>query len=61
MADGFTIETSERGLLEIFNLSGSKVIALPITSDKQLINVSSLQSGTYLIKISGKVIKFVKK
>ncbi len=59
--DGFTIETSERGILEIYNLSGSKLLALPVTSDKQFIDVSHLQSGIYFAKINGKTIKFVKK
>ncbi|PID88408.1 MAG: hypothetical protein CSB06_00215 [Bacteroidia bacterium] len=59
--EGFTIESSERGILEIFNLSGSKVIGFQVTSDKQFIDVSCLQSGTYFAKINGKTIKFVKK
>ncbi|PID87926.1 MAG: hypothetical protein CSB06_02345 [Bacteroidia bacterium] len=59
--EGFTIETSERGILEIFNLSGNKLSALPITSDKKFFDVSHLQSGTYFAKINGKIVKFVKK
>ncbi len=59
--DGFTIETSKPGILEIYNLSGSKLISLPGTSDKQFIDVSHLQSGIYFAKINGKTIKFVKK
>ncbi len=47
--------------LSIYNQTGKKVKTIKLTSQKQFINVSSLQAGMYMAKIGNKVIKFVKK
>ncbi len=64
VSNGFTIElqnTFEVCLLEIYDQTGKKVKTIKLTSQKQFVNVSSLQAGMYMAKIGNKVIKFVKK
>ncbi len=58
---GFTIETQERGILEIYSVAGQKVGSTTITNSKQFINTSSLKSGIYIAKINGRVVKFAKR
>ncbi len=58
---GFTIETQERGVLEIYSVTGQKVGSSQITNNKQSIDVSNLKSGIYFIRINGRVAKFVKR
>ncbi len=60
VTDGFTIETQERGVLEIYSVTGQKVGNTQITNNKQSIDVSNLQSGIYFAKINGRIIKFAK-
>ncbi len=61
VTDGFTIETQERGVLEIYSVTGQKVGSVQITNNKQFIDVNNLQSGVYFAKINGRVVKFAKR
>ncbi len=58
---GFTIETQDRGILEIYSVTGQKVGSTQITNNKQFIYVSNLKSGIYITKINGRVVKFAKR
>ncbi len=61
VSKGFTVETTENNqTLEIYSLTGAKVLVMQQTNLKQFVDVSSLKSGVYIVKIADKVIKFVK-
>ncbi|PID88187.1 MAG: hypothetical protein CSB06_01740 [Bacteroidia bacterium] len=55
-----TLETSNLGILKIYSLNGKQVRTIPITSNKQQIDLNNLQSGIYIAKINNKVIRLVK-
>ncbi len=62
---GFTIEFADKfnkGLiLEIYNLSGMQVHTERINKDKQYINISNLQAGTYIIRLGNQTRKIIKR
>ncbi len=63
--NSFVIETSRvfetcEVWLSIYNQIGEKVKTIKLTSNKQFIDVSKLQSGVYFAKVGNEVIKFVK-
>ncbi|PID88186.1 MAG: hypothetical protein CSB06_01735 [Bacteroidia bacterium] len=55
-----TLETSNLGILKIYSLNGKQVRTIPITSNKQQVDLNNLQSGIYIAKINNKVIRLVK-
>jgi len=59
-----TIETPYQGQISIFNLHGQELICRQITESKTVIDISTLPSGVYLVKVTGEravqVGKFVK-
>ncbi len=58
---GFTVEGSEpHKSLEIFTITGKKVLSTVIISNSQYIDVNNLQSGVYLVKIGNKTTKIIK-
>ncbi len=61
VSNGFIMESSELCVLDIYNQIGKKVKTIKLTSNKQFIDVSNLQSGVYIAKVGNEVIKFVKK
>lgn len=67
VADRITItnplENEENALLEVFDMTGKRVIHQNISGNETTINldVSNLNNGTYIYKINGQVNKFIKK
>ncbi len=60
--DGFIVTTTKgKGLLHIYNVTGTIIRTVNITNNKQYVDVSSLQAGVYMAKINNKVIRFVKR
>ncbi len=47
--------------LYIYTLTGMNVVKLQLTSQNQIVDVSGLKSGIYVVKVGDNVIKFVKK
>lgn len=47
-----TIEGSANGTLTIYDLAGKALLSKEITSDSEKVNVSELQNGMYIIKVS---------
>ncbi len=58
--EGFTLETSERGTLEIYSIHGRKIRTIDIRSSKQFVEVGDLQSGLYILKLNGQAIQLLK-
>lgn len=62
--NGFTVEFTGKfnnaATLEIYSLSGKKVHTERINRNKQYINVSDIQSGTYIVRLGSKSCKIVK-
>ncbi len=58
--EGFTVETSERGILEIYSINGAKIRTIKITADKQFVATIGLKNGSYIAKMNGNVVQFVK-
>jgi hypothetical protein len=56
-----TIEHSEGGIFEIFDLSGKKQFEVNITSNSNTINIASLPNGIYIVKIKTKNETFTNK
>ncbi len=56
----FTVETQERGTLEIYSVIGKKISSEQITSDRQSIDISYLQTGIYIIKLNSQTFKLIK-
>ncbi|MGK4568713.1 T9SS type A sorting domain-containing protein [Flavobacterium sp. 3HN19-14] len=55
------LANGEKGELEIFDMSGKKVIQLQLNNNNEIsIDVSSLNPGTYLYKINNYSSKFIK-
>ncbi len=60
---GFTIDYSNINkvyILNIYSQTGKKVKTEKLTNNEQFINVSSLQSGVYFVKVGEDIIKFMK-
>lgn len=51
---------SEGTQASVFSVAGSKIMQFEICSSVQTINVSSMKSGIYLLRISGQTFKFCK-
>jgi len=61
---GITIESSTKGQLTILNLSGQQFITRQITEPKTQIDISTLPSGVYFVRLMGErtvqIGKFIK-
>lgn len=61
ISDRFTVETNTvNSTLSIYNLTGQKVYEQVLNSKKEVLNISHLQSGVYMIRINGEIMKIVK-
>jgi hypothetical protein len=49
-----TIKNAEGGEMKIYNLLGQEILSQKINSDKEVVNIQSLLSGTYIIRMQGK-------
>ncbi len=49
-----TIKNAEGGEMKLFNLLGQEVLSRKISRDKEVVNIQSLISGTYIIRMQGK-------
>lgn len=57
-----TVRNAKKGdIVNIFNLHGLSVMEFKIKSLNDVIDISSLKNGVYIIKIEKKVVKLVKK
>ncbi len=59
--NGFTFESSERGILEIYSLSGKMQYAVQIVQEKQFVDTRKLDTGVYVVKFGRQCFKFIKK
>lgn len=60
--DQLTISNAKSGTTaQVLNLSGNSIISQVLTDGQNIINVSKLQSGTYILKVGDTSIKFIKK
>ncbi len=64
VTEGLTIETdvtdNKHKVLDVFSIKGDKIRTITIKSNKQYVDFSKVQSGTYMLKYSDKVVKVVK-
>ncbi len=59
--NGFTVEGSTKcKYIEIFNISGAKVLRTELRSNKQFVNISNLKAGMYIIKTGDIITKIIK-
>ncbi len=58
---GFIVENAtQQTTLEVFTITGKKVLSTAITSNKQFVNINNLKSGVYLVKAGNKTTKIIK-
>jgi len=57
-----TYELQEEVLIQIFNITGQRLLSLVSSHSQEItINVETLGSGMYFLKVGNKVVKFIKK
>ena len=47
-------------IIRVYNLNGQMLNATPVQDSQTTVNVSSLQSGVYLLQVGAEVVKFIK-
>ncbi len=58
---GFIIEhDNNQSTLEVYTIAGKKVFGTVLRSNKEFVNISSLQSGIYIVKVGDKTSKIIK-
>ncbi len=57
-----TISGTQNGdSVDIYNLSGQKVVSVKAVADETIISVAALTSGIYMMRTNNYVVKFIKK
>jgi phage gp45-like len=52
-------ENTENSIVQIFNIEGNKLMEHPLDAKRSIINISNLQSGTYILNILNKKLKIL--
>ena len=61
LVDGELTLMGAKGLVEVYSLSGAKLMQVKTQGGETRLNVSSLRSGTYMVRCGEQAFKFIKK
>jgi len=59
--DVLTVSNAASSLVEIVTIQGKLLKTIKVSGDNKQINISTLASGMYLLRVDGQVLKFLKK
>jgi hypothetical protein len=57
----YTLDDFKIMVVDIFELTGKKIVAYEINQNPAIIDVSNLSAGTYIAKVNGKAYRWIKK